>query len=162
MKITVRGIACVLFLGLMCAGNAEAQVHWSVGGNMGLSIATGGGSTDAGFHFGPMGEVIFNKQFAVGTEFNINSQAGTPVEWADYFKVYFQVPGSKIKPYANAGFGLYFYTGGPYFDIRFGGGAQFPVAKNLYVPADLQLGPVFVTGATQFVIIIRSGIRYEI
>ncbi len=162
MKITVAGIACVLFLGLMCAGQAAAQVHWSAGGNMGLSIATGGGYTGAGFHIGPMGEVIFNKQFAVGTEFDINTQAGTPVEWANYFKAYFQVPGSKIKPYADGGFGLYFLTGGPYFDLRFGGGAEFPVAKNLYVPAEMQLGPVFATGVTFFVIIIRSGIRYEI
>jgi hypothetical protein len=147
---------------MVFTSTTPAQVKWMVGGNLPLSIATGGGSTDAGFHFGPMGEVIFSKNFAIGTEFNINTQAGTPVEWADYFKYYFTVPGSKIKPYADAGFGLYFITGGPYFDIRFGGGAMFPIANKLYVPADIQLGPVFITGFTRFVILLRSGIRYEI
>jgi len=142
--------------------DATSQVRWSVGGNMGISIGSGGGASSAGFHFGPMGEVLIGKGPAVGTEFNINTQTGTPIEWANYFKYYFSIPGSKVKPYANAGFGLYFVTGGPYFDLRFGGGAQFEVARNLYVPAELQLGPLFVTGTTIFVVIIRGGIRYEI
>lgn len=150
-------VSCVAFT---CT--SLAQVRWSVGGNMGISIASGGGFTSAGFHIGPMGEVLIGKGPAVGTEFNINTQSGTPVEWANYFKYYFSIPGSKVKPYANAGFGLYFFTGGPYFDLRFGGGAQFQVAKNLYIPAELQLGPVFVTGTTGFVFIIRSGVRYDI
>jgi len=162
MRITRGTLACLLTLVIVHPAPSSAQVRWIAGGNMGLSIATGGGSTDAGFHIGPMGEVVFNKQFAVGSEFDINTQPGTPVEWANYFKAYFLVPGSKIKPYADGGFGLVFLTGGPYFDLRFGGGANFPVANKLYIPADLQLGPVFITGFTRFVIIFRSGIRYEI
>ncbi|MBI4535050.1 MAG: hypothetical protein HY708_02145 [Ignavibacteriae bacterium] len=147
---------------IVLQSDAWSQVKWVVGGNMGISIGTGGGATSAGLHIGPMGEVLFGKGPAVGSEFSINTQAGTPIEWANYFKYYFQVSGSSIKPYADAGFGLYFYTGGPYFDIRFGGGAAFPIAKNLYIPAELQLGPVFVTGSTGFIILIRSGIRYDI
>jgi len=144
------------------ASMSPAQVRWVAGGNMGISVASGGGFTSAGFHLGPMAEVLIGKGPAVGTELNINTQTGTPIEWANYFKHYFTVPGSKVKPYANAGFGLYFFTGGPYFDIRFGGGAQFEVGRNLYVPAELQLGPIFATGTTGFVFIIRSGVRYEI
>lgn len=155
-------ILLVIALAATAGNQAAAQVRWVVGGNMGLSIGSGGGDTQAGFHFGPMGEAVFNKQLAVGTEFNINTQTGTPIEWANYFKYYFAVAGSKIKPYADAGFGLYFVTGGPYFDLRFGGGAAFPVAKSLYIPAELQLGPAFYTGSTVFVILIRSGLRYEI
>jgi hypothetical protein len=158
----MKKATAVLMFVVLVGATSSAQVRWSVGGNMGISIASGGGFTSAGFHIGPMGEVLIGKGPAVGTEFNINTQTGTPIEWANYFKYYFTVPGSTIKPYANAGFGLYFFTGGPYFDIRFGGGAQFPVAKKLYIPAELQLGPIFVTGTTGFVFIIRSGVRYEV
>ena len=138
--------------------SSTAQVHWMVGGKMGLSLLDG----TAGLQIAPMGEVLFGKGLAVGSEFGINTQTGTPIEWANYFKYYFTVPGSKIKPYANGGFGLWFYTGGPYFGINFGGGANFPIAKNLYVPADLQLGPVFGAGTSVFYFAITSGIRYEI
>ena len=115
--------AIVALLLLVASPAAQAQaVKWTVGGNMGLSIASNTFATSAGFHFGPMGEVIFNKALAVGTEFNINTQAGTPIEWATYFKYYIDAKTVKIKPYVDAGFGLLFLTGGPYFGIRFGGG----------------------------------------
>ncbi|HET6274107.1 MAG TPA: hypothetical protein VFG32_14095 [Bacteroidota bacterium] len=155
---TITAFLCFTVLLLAVPGSSEAQTHWVAGGKMGLSLLDG----TAGFQIGPMGEVIFNKNLAVGSEFTINTQSGTPVNWANYFKYYFTVPGSKIKPYADAGFSLWFYTGGPYFSILFGGGAQFPVAKNLYIPADLQLGPVFATGTTVFYFAITTGIRYEI
>ena len=137
-----------------------AQVRWSVGGNMGLVISTSPSSVDLGI--GPMAEVLIGKGPAVGTEFNIITATGTPIEWANYFKYYFTVPGSKVKPFANAGFGLVFVTGGPYFDLRFGGGANFEVARNLYAAPELQLGPVFATGNAYFIIVIRGGIRYMI
>ena len=158
-------MACLVVV-MLLASTADSQaqgVKWIVGGNMGISISTGGwGGADAGFSFGPMAEVVFSKQFAVGTEFNINTQAGTPIEWADYFKYYISVRGSNIKPYVDAGFNLWFVTGGPYFGIRFGGGVLFNVARSIYIGPDLQLGPVFVTGSTQFLIMIRGGFRYEI
>lgn len=138
------------------------KTNWLVGGRFGLSISSGSFNSSAGLQIGPMAELLIGKNMAVGTEFNINTQAGTPIEWADYFKYFFDVKGSKIRPYANAGFGLWFLTGGPYFGIRFGGGANFPIAKNLYIPADLQLGPVFITNNSIFYIAITSGIRYYI
>jgi hypothetical protein len=149
----------VLFtLGL--SAPSSAQVKWSIGGNTGLAISTSPSSAD--FTIGPMAEVMFGKGLAVGTEFNIYTGTGTPVEWANYFKYYFSIAGSKVKPYANGGFGLVFATGGPYFDLRFGGGANFEIARNLYIAPELQLGPVFVTGNTNFNILIRGGIRYEV
>jgi hypothetical protein len=154
-------IACAIGFIALLSSDSRAEVKWAVGGKMGLSIATGGGSTDAGFMFGPTGEVLFSKNAAISTEFTIHTQAGTPVIWANYFKYYFDVQGSKIRPYADGGFLLGFYTGGPYFGLMFGGGALFPIAKNLYIPADIQLGPVFST-PTRFVMMFTSGIRYEI
>ncbi len=159
---------------------ADAQTQWSVGGRFGLSIYTVGGgdipsfngfgfttikgpsSTQAGLQLGPTGEVLFNKRYAICMDLNLNTQGGTPFEWANTFKMYFPLQGSKIRLYADAGFNLFFYTGGPYFGVRVGGGALFPIAQNLYIPADLQLGPVFATGITPFYIAITSGIRYEI
>jgi hypothetical protein len=140
---------------------AAAEVRWLVGGKLGMSLVTGGGSTDAGFQIGPMGEALITKNIAVGSEFTINTQSGTPVIWGNYFKYYFEVQGSDIKPYADAGFLLAFVTGGPYFGINFGGGANFPIAKNLYIPADIQLGPLFAT-PTRFLMGFTSGIRYVI
>jgi hypothetical protein len=154
---------CVALLLLAGSQGVHAQaVKWVVGGNMGISIGSGGGGSSAGFHFGPMAEVIFNRQLAVGTEFNINTQTGTPIEWANYFKYYIDAKSAKIKPYVDGGFGLLLVTGGPYFGIRFGGGVGFQVAKGIYVGPDLQLGPVFATGFTAFYITIRGGFRYEI
>src|SRR3989339_490588 len=115
---------------------ASPGVNWMVGGRFGLSIGSGGGASSAGLQIGPMAEVLFNKNIALGTELNINTQAGTPVEWATYFKYYFDTQNPSIKIYGNAGLGLWFITGGPYIGLRFGGGANFKVANNLYIPAD--------------------------
>jgi hypothetical protein len=176
MKQSIR-MFLLLFLALFFSENFEsqAQVSWIVGGRTGLTISDGA----AGFQIGPMAEVLFNRNMGVGTEFNINTTTGTPVDWQSYFKYYFDIPNSTIKPYADFGFGLIFVTGGPYFGIRFGGGANFQVAPNLFIPADLQLGPVFrgssspsfdffgqqvasAGGGTIFVVIISTGIRYYI
>ena len=139
-----------------------SNVNWMVGGRFGLSIGSGGGGSSAGLQIGPMAEVLFNKNAALGSELNINTQGGTPVEWAAYFKYYFDTSNPSIKLYGDGGMGLWFLTGGPYVGLRFGGGANFKVANNLYIPADLQLGPVFVTGGNFFYIAITTGIRYEL
>lgn len=155
---TIPAFVCLAALLLVGSANVDAQTRWVAGGKMGLSLLDG----TAGLQIGPMGEMVFNRDMAVGSEFTINTQSGTPVDWAFYYKYNFTVPGSKVKPYADAGFSLWFYTGGPYFSLVFGGGANFPVARNLYIPADLQLGPVFATGTTVFYFALTTGIRYEI
>jgi len=98
---------------------------------------------------------------AVVEAFNINTQSGTPIEWSNTFKYYFNIPHSTIKPYADAGFSLWFVTGGPYVGIPFGGGVLFEVAPHVYIPADAQFGPVFVTNNTVFGIELTTGVRYE-
>jgi hypothetical protein len=171
-----RGIlsTVVVLLALGLSTKGTAQPSWTVGGNMGISIYDG----SAGFHIGPMGEVAFSKSFSVGSEFDINTQSGTPIAWNAYGKYYFAIPGSKVQPYADFGMALYFYTGGPYFGLQFGGGANIPIASKLYISPEVQLGPVFGTGgggyydyygvyyggssSTVFAVLIRAGIRYAI
>jgi len=163
MKSTLASVMVVAGLVLVSSSAMEAQTpKWTVGGDMLLSIQSGGIGSSAGFTFGPMAEVVFSKQYAIGTEFNIHSQGGTPVEWADYFKYYINVRGSNVRPYVDGGFNLFFVTGGPYFGLRFGGGALFNVARSMYVGPDLQMGPVFATGTTLFLIMIRGTFHYEI
>ena len=134
----------LLFAISLFSVTAYSQNRFVVGGRLGLSVA-GGVETSPGFQIGPMGEYYFNSEnnkMAVGTELNINTQAGTPVEWANYFK--------------------WFYPGGSSLALRFGGGINFLVAPNIYIPADIQLGPVFATGTSVFYFAITTGIRYEI
>ncbi len=139
----------------------QAQ-KFSIGGRGGLSIASYSGGSSAGFQIGPTFDVEFQKSMLLGSEFDINTQDGTPVEWANYFKYLFTVQQPNVTPYIDGGFGLWFVTGGPYFGLQVGGGAYFKVAPNLYVPADVQLGPVFATGSTVFYFAMTSGIRYNL
>ncbi len=163
MKRTCLSLGLIALLAVLMSDVSQAQApKWVIGGNMGLTIGSGLGSTSAGFSFGPMAEVIFNRQLAIGTEFNINTTTGTPIEWSNYFKYYIASGSTKIKPYVDGGLGLLFVTGGPYFGIRFGGGAGFLVSKGMWIGPDLQLGPVFATGVTIFYIMIRGGFRYEL
>jgi len=144
--------------------SAYSQNRFVVGGRLGLSVA-GGVETSPGFQIGPMGEYYFNTQnyrMAVGTEININTQSGTPVEWANYFKYFIEINKPDMKPYIDAGLSLWFYPGGPSLALGFGGGINFLVAPNIYIPADIQLGPVFATGTSVFYFAITTGIRYEI
>ena len=144
--------------------SAYSQNRFIVGGRIGLSVA-GGVETSPGFQIGPMCEYFFNPnddRMAVGTELNINTQAGTPVEWANYFKYFIKIDKINMKPYIDGGLSLWFYSGGPSLALRFGGGINFLIAPNIYIPADIQLGPVFATGTSVFYFAITTGIRYEI
>lgn len=160
MKRTVLLFGVAMLLASMCV-DASAQTTLKMGGNMGLSVVSAGGGSAAGFQIGPAFEMVFDRNFAIGTEFNINTQTGTPLEWADYFKYYFTIKGSQVRPYADFGFNLWFYTGGPYFGLRFGGGADIPVARNLSVTPDVVLGPVFASGTTPFYFALRGGLKYS-
>jgi hypothetical protein len=156
----------VLFLLILISVTLNAQRNeFMVGGRIGLSLLNGRGGGSTGLQFGPLGEYMIGKNAAIGTGFIIHTQSGTPVQWPSYFKYYFDVRGSKIKPFASGGLELWFYTGGPYFGVNFGGGAEFPISKDLYIPAELTLAPIFVPsnkGGTVFFVGITTGIRYRL
>ncbi len=154
MLLSVLSVVVVL-----ASHTGAAQVRWMVGGRLGMSIASAGAGTEAGLQIGPMLEVIFNRHFALTEGFNINTQAGTPIEWSNYFKYY--ISRGRIQPYLDGGFSFWFVTGGPYFGIPFGGGVLFNISRNLYIPMDFQFGPVFFPSNNVFMVEVTSGIRYE-
>lgn len=132
----------------------------AVGGRGGLSFFSYGSGSSAGIQIGPTFDYEFQQGMYLGSELNVNTQGGTPVEWANYLKYYLPSSNATMQPYLDGGFGLWFLTGGPYFGIRAGGGVYFDIGQGLQVPADLQLGPVFTSGSTTFYLAITSGIRY--
>ena len=162
MKRTAVLFGVLLFAALLVAPSANAQTTGMVGIKLGLGLADG----NAGFLIGPGGEVIFGKHHAVGSEINIVTSTGTPVEWFAYYKYIFTIPKSMVRPYADGGLSLIFMTGGPYFGFRFGGGSLFQVAKDFNLMADLQLGPTFASSGAYtsgiFVFTITVGVRYEL
>ncbi len=178
-------VVAVTFAFFLQAIPLHAQ-QWSLGGNMGLSLL--GGSP--GFQMTPMGEMLFNRNIGVGSEFSINTQFNAPLIWHPYLKYYFSVRGSQWKPHISAGPLLAFNVpNGPSFGILLGGGVNIPLANKLYLAPNLLVGPVFgygggtypfilrayywgfetygltsykVPSATVLVFSIRAGIRYEI
>jgi hypothetical protein len=144
-------------LAVLFGSSALQAQEWSIGGRAGISSFS-----EAGFQFGPTLDYQFQKDMLLGTDLTINSQGGTPIGWHDYFKYLLHVPKQDITPYLDGGFNLWFVTGGPYFGLQFGGGVYFKIAPNLYVPADVQFGPVFTTGSNTFYFAATSGIRYTL
>ena len=157
-EASMKKLACVLALAALAVLLTSSTLHaqeWAVGGRAGISSFN-----DAGFQFGPTLDYQFQKDMLLGTDLTINSQGGTPIGWHNYFKYLLHVPKEDVTPYLDGGFNLWFVTGGPYFGLQFGGGVYFKVAPNMYVPADIQFGPIFTTGSSTFYFAATSGIRY--
>lgn len=133
----------VIIAVLLGTATAHSQ-GWSLGGNTGFSLL--GGS--AGLTFTPTAEFLFNRSMAAGSEFSINTQPGAPLIWHPYFKYYFDIRGSGLKPYANVGpVMLLNIPNAPYFGILVGGGMKIRIAPKVYFTPDTQLGPIFAVGA---------------
>lgn len=178
--------AAAVIIALLVGADRGQSQNWSIGGNVGLSSLDG----SAGFHLTPVAEYRFNPSMGVGSEFSINTQYGTPLLWHAYFRYYFPIHSSRLRPYANVGPVLTLNVPrAPCFGIFFGGGVNIPVGGNLYIAPDVLLGPVFdvgggtynlflygnyygmgaysassytVPGATIFAFIVRGGIRYDL
>jgi hypothetical protein len=161
MKKVILRASLLLAICLIYPIAGQAQ-KISLGARGGLSFFGYGGGTSAGLQLGPTFDYEFQRDMYLGSDLTVNTQGGTPIEWANYFKYFLQAPREDFKPYVDGGFSLWFVTGGPYFGLRAGGGVYFRVAPDLQVPVDLQLGPVFTTGSTTFYLAITSGIRYTL
>ncbi len=161
-KNGLRKIFLVVSLMFITSILANAQTisgkKYVVGGRLGLSFLDG----TAGLQIGPTGTYYFDKNMGISSDFNINTQGGTPIEWNGSFVYNLKTQKQDMQPYLDGGMSLWFYTGGPYFGFRFGGGVNFKIAPNIYIPADAQFGPVFGGGTTVFYFAITSGIRYAL
>ncbi len=153
----MKNALVVLVLLLLASFAATAQTTY-IGGRVGFSSL----ASSTGLQLGATGEYAFRHDLAIGTEFNLNTQNSTPIEWANSLKYFIELPNAKFKPYVDGGFNIWFMTGGPYFGLRFGGGALFPFTENLSIPADIQMGPVFSNGSSSFYFTITSGLRYTL
>ena len=142
-----RHLAVALVMVAVLAGAPQGYAqHWAVGANMGLSVMDG----TAGFHFTPVAEFLINHTMGIGTEFSANTQFVSPVLWYPYFRYYFIIRDSRLRPYANLGplFALHL-SSSPAFGLLLGGGLNIPIAGNFSLAPDFVLGPVFgVGGAT--------------
>ena len=161
MNKEVLRVSFLLAIFLLYPISSRAQ-KVAVGARGGLSFFSYGAASSAGLQIGPTFDYEFQHGMCIGSDLTVNTQGGTPIEWANYFKYSLPAPETNFKPYLDGGFSLWFVTGGPYFGIRAGGGAYFKIAPDLEVPADIQLGPVFTTGSTTFYLAITSGIRYTL
>lgn len=148
----------VLAIVLLCSMSRSQEM--SVVGRFGISDFSNGGG--AGVQIGGGVDYALKHELLLGSELNINTQGGGRIEWGNYVKYLIDLPSGKVKPYIDGGFNLWFYTGGPYFGLRFGGGVYFPITPQISIPADIQLGPVFTNGSSTFYFAMTSGIRYTL
>lgn len=151
-------VGLVLFSSFYANAQTMAGKKYVIGGRFGLSLLDG----NSGLQLGATGTYALNRDMGISGDFNLNTQSGTPVELNGSLVYNLQAPGQKFRPYLDGGMSLWFYTGGPYLGLRVGGGLSFDIAPNLSIPADLQMGPVFVSGTTVFYVAITSGIRYAL
>lgn len=126
---------------------------WSIGGNTGLSVL--GGSP--GLQLTPATELLINQNIGIGSEFSINTQYSAPLIWYPYFKYYFSIHGSQVRPFASVGPVLALNVpNGPCFGFLFGGGFKIPVARRLYLAPNVLLGPIFNYAGGAFPFVLRG------
>jgi len=146
-------VAAAVILSIQVGTVRGYSQDWLIGGTMGLSSLDG----YAGVQLTPMAEFQFGGSMGVGSELSINTQYGVPLLWYSYFKYHFSIPGSQLRPYANAGPVLTLnIPGAPNFGILFGGGIDIPIGKGLYLAPDMLVGPVFGVGGGQVPFILRG------
>lgn len=149
-----KQLRAVLMIVMILVGVTQGlSQNWTVGANAGLSVIDG----TPGFHLTPVAEIRFGGGMGVGSEFSVNTQYSSPVLWYPYFKYYFNITGSKLRPYANIGPLLTLRVPpSPRFGILLGGGVNIPITRNLYITPDFILGPVFDVGGGTSAMILQG------
>ncbi len=134
----------IFILTLLIGGELFSQTVY-YGARVGLSLAQADEETPKlGLQAGGLLEYVFASDIALGTELNLNTQKGVPIEWAVQVKYYFNTNVRGLKPYIDLGANLWFFDGGPYTGWRVGGGMDFKLSRYFVIPLDFQYGKVSI------------------
>ncbi len=139
-----RILTIISVVSLLTAGNLFSQTFY-YGIRTGFSLARADETTPKlGFQVGGLLEYVTEYNLAFGTEVNLNTQKGMPIEWALQIKYYFDTKVTGLKPYIDIGGDLWFFTGGPYAGARIGAGMDLQLSRKFVIPLDFQFGQVFI------------------
>jgi len=137
-------LSVIFILFLFISGELFSQTVY-YGARLGLSLAQADEETPKlGMQGGGLIEYVTASNFAFGTELNINTQKGLPIEWVLQVKYYFNTSVRGLKPYIDLGANLWFFEGGPYTGWRVGGGLDFQLSRYFVIPLDFQYGKVSI------------------
>ena len=156
---TLFVLLVMLFIGL--PGSVVAQ-KMAFDGKLGLSFFTGNGSS-TGLLLGGGLDILLQERLYARPELNITTHNGTPIELGGKLK-YLLPPGSMSTDfYLTGGLGIWFYSGGSALGLDGGVGTLFPLSgTNLKIPAEVRIGPIFVSGSSVFQIALTTGVRFDI
>ena len=137
-------LSIIFILSLFVSGELFSQrVYY--GARFGLSLAQADDETaKLGMLVGGLLEYVTASNIAFGTEINLNTQKGLPIEWALQVKYYFNTNIKGLKPHIDLGANLWFFEGGPYTGWRVGGGLDFQLSRYFVIPLDFQYGKVSI------------------
>ena len=134
----------ILFLILPTSSFIYSQ-HATYGMKTGPSLARGTVDTvSLGLQIGAQLEYVFSSNIAFGSELNLNTQSGIPIEWALHVKYYFNLKQKEMIPFIGVGTQVWFFEGGPYYGVKVVSGIDLKLNKKFIVPIDLQLGRIFI------------------
>jgi hypothetical protein len=150
----------ILFLLLSTSSLLYSQ-HATYGFKTGPSLARGTVDTvSLGLQIGAQLEYVFSSNIAFGSELNINTQPGIPIDWVLQVKYYFKLKQKEIIPFIGVGTQVWFFEGGPYYAASVGAGVDLWLSKKFIVPIDLQFGRIFIDEGEVISFAGTVGIKY--
>ena len=156
-------LGCLVLSALLLIQSNGVAQKMSVDGKFGLSIFSGGDNNSRGLLLGGALDLPIGQNLYARPEVNITTHSSTPIELGGGVKYNIPSTGSTTQFYVDGGLGLWFFSGGPYLGLDFTGGAIFPLnGENFKIPAEVRIGPIFISGNTVFQIALTSGIRFSI
>ncbi len=131
------------------------------GARLGLSLARADETTPKlGLQAGGLLEYVTASNLSFGTELNLNTQKGMPIEWALQIKYYFETSVKGLLPYVGIGGDMWFFGDGPYFGGKVIGGMDMQLGRHFAIPLDFQWGQVFIGDDTAYYFGGSTGIKF--